>query len=267
MEWVTTVDDATVLVSREGAAATVTLNRPQRKNAIDEPTWGALRDALRDLDAEQETRAIVITGAGDAFCAGADLGSGSTEPHQLKRMHYINEAAMAVYELDTPTIAKVNGVAVGAGWNLALGCDLVIASSEARFNQIFARRALSVDFGGSWLLPKLVGLQQAKRLALLADFVGAQEAYELGLVTWVKAPDELDEFVAETAAQLADSPPIALTQTKKLLNEGADSTFREALENEARAQAINFATADVSAAYSAFTEGTQPVYTGQWALS
>ncbi len=258
--------DSTVLLSREEAVATITLNRPHRKNAIDDVTWDALHDALREVGRDQQIRVVVVTGAGGDFCAGADISSDREESHPLPRMQRVNEVALALHELAKPTIAKVDGVAVGAGWNLALGCDLVAASGTARFSQIFAHRALSLDFGGSWLLPRLVGLQQAKRLALLAEFIDAEEAHQLGLVTWVKPDDELDEFVAETAERLAASPPVALAQTKKLLNEGATATLREAVENEARAQAVNFATEDVAAAFLAFKDKTEPEYTGRWAV-
>ncbi|WP_263993536.1 enoyl-CoA hydratase/isomerase family protein, partial [Mycolicibacterium fallax] len=118
------------------------------------------------------------------------------------KLRRLTDVALALHELAVPTIAKVTGVAVGAGWNLALGCDLVVATPESRFCQIFAKRGLSVDLGGSWLLPKLVGLQQAKRLVLLADMIDAAEAHQLGLVTWVKNADEIDGFVDELAGRL-----------------------------------------------------------------
>lgn len=262
----TAVDEQVVLLSREGAVSTVTLNRPHRKNAIDGATWAALQQALRAAADDDETRVVVITGAGGAFCAGADLSGDRSGEHPLRRMHAVNDVALLLHDLPKPTVAKVDGVAVGAGWNLALGCDLVAASTEARFSQIFARRGLSLDFGGSWLLPRIVGLQQAKRLALLADFIGAEEARELGLVTWVKAPDELDGFVTDVAQRLAAGAPVALAQSKALLNQGIDQTLREALENEARAQTINFATEDAPAAFQAFLDRTEPTFTGRWAV-
>jgi 2-(1,2-epoxy-1,2-dihydrophenyl)acetyl-CoA isomerase len=181
-------------------------------------------------------------------------------------MRAINETALLLHELAVPTVAKVTGVAVGAGWNLALGCDLVVATPESRFSQIFARRALSLDFGGSWLLPRLVGLQQAKRLALLAEMIDAAEAKSLGLVTWVVPDAEIDAFVADLAGRLAAGPPVALAQSKALLNENADRTLREALAGEARAQAVNFATADAPAAFRAFRDKTEPRFTGEWAV-
>jgi 2-(1,2-epoxy-1,2-dihydrophenyl)acetyl-CoA isomerase len=260
---VAAAEESTVLVSRDGQVATVTLNRPRRKNAVDEACGNALLDALRSVERDPDVRVVVLTGAGGAFCSGADLTSEHSFPHPLPRMEWFNEIVLAVFELSKPTIAKVDGVAVGAGWNLALGCDLVAASTAARFSQIFVRRALSVDFGGSWLLPRLVGLHQAKRLALLGEFVDAAEARELGLVTWVRPPEELDEFVAGIAGQLAASAPIAVAQTKALLNAGSAATVREALENEARAQSINFATEDFATALKAFQDGTTPEYTGR----
>jgi enoyl-CoA hydratase/carnithine racemase len=182
-------------------------------------------------------------------------------------MRVLSDVALRLHELPIPTIAQVDGVAVGAGWNLALGCDFVVATPEARFSQIFARRGLSLDLGGSWLLPKLVGLQQAKRLALLGDLIDAFEAHSLGLVTWVVPAGELDHFVGELGARLAAGPPIALAQTKALLNEGADRTLRDAVANEARAQAMNFATADAPEAKAAFAAKRTPKFTGQWAVT
>ena len=136
----------------------------------------------------------MITGAGGAFCSGADIST-PEDIHPRHKLRRLTDVALALHELTVPTIAKVTGVAVGAGWNLALGCDFVVATPESRFCQIFSKRGLSVDLGGSWLLPKLVGLQQAKRLVLLADMIDADEARSLGLVTWVKAADEIDAFV------------------------------------------------------------------------
>ncbi|ELP69915.1 enoyl-CoA hydratase/isomerase family protein [Streptomyces turgidiscabies Car8] len=245
---------------------TLTLNRPHRKNALDAELWVALRDALTDAGRDRDVRALVVTGAGGAFCSGADISGGLSSAHPLYRMRTLSEVALQLHELPVPSIAKVTGVAVGAGWNLALGCDLVVATPEARFSQIFARRGLSLDLGGSWLLPKLVGLQQAKRLALLAETIGAEEAKSLGLVTWVVAADEVDPFVEELGARLVAGAPVALAQTKALLNEGADRTLRDALAGEARAQGVNFATADVSEAFSAFTEQREPSFDGRWAV-
>ncbi len=263
----TTVTDGHVLRcdDRDGVR-TLTLNRPRLKNAINRELWLALRESLTAAGDDRGVRALVITGAGGSFCSGADL-SARDETHPTYRMRRLTDVALLLNELPVPTIAKVSGVAVGAGWNLALGCDLVVATPESTFSQIFSKRGLSLDLGGSWLLPKLVGLQQAKRLTLLAEMIDAEEARALNLVTWVVPAGEIDAFVTDLAGRLAAGPPIALAQSKALLNEGADSTLREALANEARAQGVNFATADTRAAYAAFAERREPTFTGRWALS
>jgi enoyl-CoA hydratase/carnithine racemase len=258
--------DDVLLTSRDSGVLTLTLNRPQRKNALNGELWDALREQLTVARDDDEVRALVVTGAGGAFCAGADLSGGVATGHPLDRMRKVNEIALLLHELPIPVVAKVDGVAVGAGWNLALGCDMVVATPGARFSQIFAKRGLSLDFGGSWLLPKLVGLQQAKRLALLAEMIDAAEAHRLGLVTWVVAAEEIDGFVTDLGKRLAAAAPVAIRQSKALLNEGADSTLPAALAGEARAQAVNFATADASAAFAAFNEKREPDFTGEWTV-
>ncbi len=245
---------------------TLTLNRPHRKNAIDPELWIALRDALDAAGHDRGVRALVITGAGGSFCSGADI-SVPEDIHPKYKLQRLTDVALALHELEIPTVAKVTGVAVGAGWNLALGCDLVVATPESTFCQIFSKRGLSIDLGGSWLLPKLVGLQQAKRLTLLAETIDAAEARALNLVTWVVSAAEIDAFVDDLADRLAAGPPVALAASKALLNEGADRTLRDALANEARAQVGNFATADARAAYAAFAQKRDPSFTGQWLLS
>jgi enoyl-CoA hydratase/carnithine racemase len=263
---VSTPDDPVLLVDDRGGVRTLTLNRPRRKNAINPDLWIALRDALHQAGRDRGVRALVITGAGGSFCSGADI-SVPDDTHPKYKLQRLTDVALALHELPVPTVAKVAGVAVGAGWNLALGCDLVVATPESTFCQIFSKRGLSIDLGGSWLLPKLVGLQQAKRLALLAETIDAAEAQALNLVTWVVSATEIDGFVEDLAGRLAAGPPFALAQTKSLLNEGVDSTLRDALAGEARAQIGNFATADAAAAYAAFAEKREPSFTGRWALS
>jgi enoyl-CoA hydratase/carnithine racemase len=259
-------EESVLLCSDRNGVRTLTLNRPQRKNAINRELWIALADALTAAGNDRGVRAVVITGAGGAFCSGADIAS-PDDTHPVYKLQRLTDVALALHELSVPTIAKVTGVAVGAGWNLALGCDLVAATPESTFSQIFAKRGLSVDLGGSWLLPKIVGLQQAKRLALLAETIDAAEAHALNLVTWVVSAPQIDDFVTDIADRLAAGPTIALAQTKALLNEGADRTMREALANEARAQGVNFATGDAREAYAAFAERRDPSFTGRWAVS
>jgi enoyl-CoA hydratase/carnithine racemase len=258
-------DQPVLLCSDRDGVRTLTLNRPRRKNAINRELWIALAEALIAAGKDSGVRVVVITGAEGAFCSGADIST-PDDSHPVHKLQRLTDVALALHELPKPTIAKVNGVAVGAGWNLALGCDLVVASAESTFSQIFSKRGLSVDLGGSWLLPKIVGLQQAKRLVLLAETIDAGEAQALGLVTWTVPADEIDAFVTDLAGRLAAGPPIALAHSKALLNEGGDRSMREALAGEARAQVGNFATVDSAEAYAAFAAKREPTFTGQWAV-
>ncbi|MGW6117853.1 enoyl-CoA hydratase/isomerase family protein [Nocardia sp. NPDC055165] len=256
-------NEPVLLIDHTDGVRTLTLNRPHRKNAISTPLWHALRAALHDIANDRDVRAVVLTGAGEAFCAGADIAAteGMDEfPDPTRELHTINDTVRMLHELPVPTLAKVRGVAVGAGWNLALACDLVVANTQARFCQIFARRALSVDCGGSWLLPRLVGLQQAKRLALLAEMIDSEQARELGLVTWVQPDETIDEFADDLARRLAAGPPTALRQTKDLLNAGTDRTLGEALDAEAAAAGVNLTGADVIEAFAAYAEKREPRY-------
>jgi 2-(1,2-epoxy-1,2-dihydrophenyl)acetyl-CoA isomerase len=257
-----------VLLDSESGVATITLNRPERKNAVDGGMWLTLIDMLHRVRNDPGIRVVILQGAGGDFCAGADVAKSSQVEHPMSRLRRIGDVAQALFDLPMPVIAKVDGVAAGAGCNMALACDLVVASDSARFSEIFTKRGLSIDFGGSWMLPRIVGLQQAKRLALLAEVIGVDEAERLGLVTWVRPADELAGFVAEIARRLAESPPVALQQTKALLNQGVGVDLPTAIRNETAAQAVNFATEDAPAAFRAFLDKTEvPTYSGRWALS
>ncbi len=259
----------TIDVTRaDGGIVTITLNRPEKKNAINAPMWNELLATFREIGSNESVdRVVVLTGAGGAFCSGADLSGGlnvSDRPrHQLYNMRHVTDVAMALHRLPQPTIAKVGGVAAGAGANLALGCDLIVASDEARFTEIFAKRGLSLDAGGSWILPRLVGLHRAKELAFFADIISAKEAEALGLVNRVVPAGELDAFVDDWAAKLAAGPPIALAQTKWLLNNSLQVTLEQALEGEGMAQTVNSATADTDEALAAFLEKRPPRFTGR----
>src|ERR1700744_5116436 len=206
-----------LLCSDRDGVRTLTPNRPRRKNAINRELWIALAQALIDADKDAHVRVVVITGAAGAFCSGADIAT-PDDSHPVHKLQRLTDVALALHQLPVPTIAKVAGLAVGAGWNLALGCDLVVATPESTFCQIFAKRGLSMDFGGSWLLKKIVGLQQAKRLTLLAETIDADEALALNLVTWVVAGGEIDAFVDDLADRLAAGPAIWLGQNKGRLN-------------------------------------------------
>lgn len=248
-----------ILVERAGGVVTVTLNRPERKNAVAGPMWKGLREVFEDVAGRSADRVVVVTGAGGNFCSGADLGPGAGEGgHPLDGMRDVAGAALALHRLAKPTVARVDGVAVGAGMNLALGCDLVVATERARFSQIFVKRALSVDFGGSWLLPRLVGVQKAKELVLLGGMYNASDLAAMGLVNRVVPVDQLDEAVGEWTDQLANGPRLALSMSKTLLNKSLETSMDQALEAEAQAQAVNLTGPDIAEALVAFREKRPP---------
>ena len=258
----------TLIVERSGGVVTVTMNRPERKNAANGTMWRELQAVLDDVAADHAVRALVLTGAGGAFCSGADLSDPSDvagrpgDPY-LVQMRALADLALRLHRLPKPTIAKVGGVAAGAGMSMALGCDLVVASESARFSQIFSKRGLSIDFGASWLLPRLIGLHKAKELAFFADILSASEAEAFGLVNRVVPDGELDGFVDVWARRLAEGPTLALSMTKTLLNNSMAVSMDQALEDEARAQATNFGTRDTREALTAFVERRPPSFEGR----
>ena len=253
----------TLLVTRHDGVVTVTFNRPHRKNALTTRMIESLGVVLAEVGGRREDRVLVLTGAGGAFCSGADLADPDS-PAQgdtgsaLTRVRRVGDVALALHRLRKPTIAKVDGVAVGAGLGLALGCDLVVASEHARLSVIFVRRGLSPDSGTSWLLPRLVGMARAKELAFLGDILDAATARELGLVGRVVPVETLDATVDELAARLADGPAMALSLTKQLLGNAWTSSLDDALEHEAQAQAVNLAGPDTTEAFRAFLDKREP---------
>jgi len=259
----------TIAVERHEGVVTVTLDRPRRKNAAIPQMWEELLAALTAIGRSTADRCVVMTGAGGNFCSGADIeslasraGDGEAR-HPLAMMGEVRDVLLALHHLPQPTIAKVRGVAVGIGMNLALACDLVAAAEDARFSEIFARRGLSVDGGGSWSLPRRVGMHRAKEIVLLADIVPAAEAERIGLVNRVVAGAEIDGFVDAWARRLAAGPPIALAQSKRLLDGAAAISLRQALDDEGAAQAVNLATRDTAEALAAWLEKREPRFEGR----
>jgi len=264
-----------VRVERDGHVATVVISNPRRKNAFRAEMWGQLTDACQALADDPAVWVVALTGDGEDFCSGADVSGGAAVgdtgadrpadavgPGPLDHMRAIGRTVLAVHELAKPVVARVDGVAAGAGMNLALAADIVVASDRARFSEIFARRGLTVDFGGSWLLPRLVGLHRAKELVLLADMWSAADLHALGLLNRVVPVEELDATVADIAGRLAAGPPVALSLSKKLLNAGLSSTLSQAVESEAQAQGVNRGTKDTLEAMMAFLEKRPPVFRG-----
>lgn len=251
-----------VVVDRRNGISTVTLNRPDRLNAVTSEMWTRLAEVFAGEAAAPEVRVLVVTGAGRAFCSGADLSGSDRKIHPLDAMRTVGDAALALHRIPKPTVAAVNGPAVGAGMNLALACDLVIASEDARFAQLFVKRAMSVDFGGSWVLPRLVGMQKAKELVMLGEMISAVEGERLGLVNRVVPGGELAETVARLATRLAAGPRLALSLSKALLSKSFEMSLDQALEAESQAQAVNLAGPDMREAMRAFREKRDPEFGG-----
>jgi len=249
-----------------------TLNRPQRRNALSLSLWRGLRALFQEVARRPEDRVLVLQGAGGSFCSGGDLAPEPGEP--LPRLDSVAAAALTslrndvgrtaleLHALEKVSIACVEGTAAGAGANLAFACDLTYAASDARFGLVFVGRGLSLDFGGSWLLPRLVGLKRAKQLALFGDWLGAPEAERWGLVNEVFAPEALVEAVRLRAARLARQAPLALSVVKKALDRGAAGSLADALESEALAQAALTSTRDFEEAMRAFSGKREPDFKG-----
>jgi len=254
----------TLIIERAAGVLTVTLNRPERLNAAPPLMWRELVEVFTEARHRPEDRVVVVTGAGGSFCAGADLNDADAgRAHPLVYMRLVDDAALALHRLPQPSIAKVEGVAVGAGCNLAFGCDLVVASAQARFSEIFSRRGLSLDFGGTWLLPRRVGLHKAKELAFFGEILTGPEAAEFGLVNRVVPSEELDSFVGDWALRLASGPPLALSATKAMLNDSFSLGFAEALEREGTTQVMNLVSEDGREAILAFLEKREADFKGR----
>lgn len=255
----------TIDVSDDGPVRRLVLAHPGRRNAITVPGFDRLAEELRGFE-QSAARVLVVTGAGGDFSSGVDLGAdqiGTSAVDNAEVMKHPAAAALALHRTTKPTVAAVDGVAYGAAMNLAIGCDVVIATERARFAQIFVRRGLTVDFGGTWLLPRLVGLARARELALTGREVGAAEALSMGLVSRVVGPGELREATDETARSLAAGAPLAQSFIKSGLSRAASLTFEQALRLEEQAQAVLLGTEDLREAVEAFFDGRDPEFRGR----
>ncbi|HET7030321.1 MAG TPA: enoyl-CoA hydratase-related protein [Candidatus Limnocylindrales bacterium] len=256
---------ADLRVETADAVATITLDRPDALNALTVPLKDALLDAFRAVARDDAVRAVVLTGAGRAFCAGQDLRE-RLEPDALPladeiRRRY-NPIIRAMRELPKPIVGAINGVAAGAGASLAFACDIRIAAEGASFLLAFGRVGLIPDSGATWILPRLIGWSKAAELALTTDPLSAADAEGLGLVARVVAADELASAAHALAARLASGAPRALALTKAALDASAGASFDEQLEREADLQGEAGATADHAEGIAAFTERRPPRFRG-----
>jgi 2-(1,2-epoxy-1,2-dihydrophenyl)acetyl-CoA isomerase len=246
--------------------ATLTLDRPPR-NAMDGQLANELATALEDASDDDAVRAVVLTGAGKAFCAGGDLkvlADELAEPEAARAfMRACHRCILAIAEMEKPVVAAVNGDAAGAGWSLALACDLIVAATEARFIMAFVRVGLVPDLGGAWQLTQLVGQHKAREWMMLGDVVTAADAERFGVVNRVVAADAVLPTAEALATQLAAGPARSLALMKGMVSRYGSLSLPDALDDEAEAQAIAAQTEDFQEGVEAFQEKRPPVFKGK----
>lgn len=254
----------------DNRVASITLNRPDNYNAMTDLMRGELLAAIRQSDANSEVRAIVITGAGRGFCSGGDMKEklAAVErgelPDASSKMNPIrNQIVMALRTSRKPFIAAVNGIASGGGMNIALACDIRIASTDAKFSQSFAKRGMHPDWGSTYFLPRLISTAKACELIWSGRTIDAHEAFDLGLVSELTAPEELMATATSLATQFAAGPPIAIGLAKQAIYRNVDADLADALEFESYAQLICAETDDIKEGITAFLEKRAPDFQGR----
>jgi 2-(1,2-epoxy-1,2-dihydrophenyl)acetyl-CoA isomerase len=246
--------------------ATITLNRPDVYNALNDGITYELQDALKAVAKDDQVRVVVLTGEGKAFCSGQDLkaASGQEKRSFIDSLHKrYNPIIRAMRNLPKPIVGRINGVAAGAGCSLALACDVIVAVEEASLIEIFVNIGLVPDSGSSYFLPRLVGMAKAFELCAMGSKVKAKEAFEMGLITKVVAADQLDNAVKEYTDHFAKAPTKAIGLIKKMLNKSATSTLDEMLEYEAYSQEIAGQSHDYKEGVTAFLEKRKPAFLGK----
>ena len=257
-----------ILIANDDGVRTLTLNRPEVLNSFTRELGRELQVALQDIAADDRVRAVLLTGAGRGFCAGQDLAEAMPKDGEMPDLgDFVRETwnpiVSAIRHLEKPVICAVNGVAAGAGANLALACDILFASTDATFVQSFAKIGVIPDSGGTFILPRLVGLHRATVLTMLAQKVTAEQAKEWGLVHEVVAPDRLLETAMKTAQYLATQPTRALGMIKRAFNQSMGVDLDEQLTLEEELQREAGQTADYAEGVNAFLEKRKPLFTGR----
>lgn len=258
-----------LLESREGPIVTLTMNRPDRLNALNNELSTALNDALAGIAADASVHVVILTGAGRAFCAGGDLaviGAGRAKRDETELAPILRSGMQAVLKLRTmpqPVIAAVNGPAAGAGMNLALAADIRVAVEEAVFGQNFAKVGLFPDYGGTYFLPQLVGPAKAAELFYTGDMIDAQTALRLGIVNHIYPADRFKAGVESLAAKIATGPQIAIRAVKQTIFAREHKALAQALEKEVEHQLKCFHSHDCQEGITAFLEKRPPSFRGQ----
>lgn len=255
-----------VVIKKEQGVGWLYMNRPKALNSLTAELSEAIVEAVAELDADPEVRVIVFSGEGRAFCAGGDLGSLKALDNQAAASAFVTMAGKtseALAGCGKPVIAMVNGVAAGAGFNLALACDIVFAAAGVKFIQSFTNIGLAPDCGGHYFLPRAIGSWRAKQAMFEAAPITAEQGKELGFVNEIYAPEELAEATAKYAAMLAKRAPLALAACKRLVNASGLMDLSGLLAAEAEAQSRLVVSADCKEGLAAFAEKRQPEFKGE----
>ena len=268
-------DYEAITLGRRGHVAILTLNRPDRLNALSTALRADVERAVAEVKADDAVRVLVLTGAGRGFCSGADLtGDGAvatgkappmtSQSERLDDLQWMGRWALMWRGLDKPIIGAINGVCAGAGFSTALSCDVRIGSEHARFKSVFIERAISPDSGMSWLLPRIVGDATAADIIFTSRAVGAEEALKLGLLNRLVTADALLEAAIAYADEMTGWPPLALRASKRVLQQNALADFETALRNEVKGLDLaRRAAGDAAESRAAFVEKRKGVYTGR----
>ncbi len=263
-----TTTTETVLLDIADRVATVTLNRPEKLNALDTELMDGLVPAIQKLAEDKEVRCVVITGAGRGFCAGGDIagmssGDALVAEDPIAHLRGREEVSRLLHEMPKPTIAMINGPAAGAGLSIALACDIRIAGESARMGTAFVRVGFSGDYGGTWMLQRLVGTAKARELYFTGDLIDAREAERIGMVNRTVPDDQLAGETRALAERIAKGPPIALARMKQNMNLGLHSDYATLLDAEAEGMVMTGATEDNREALKAFLEKRTPTFHGR----
>lgn len=255
-----------VLVEKKGKVSIIRLNLPDKLNSLGPELRADLKSALRQFRDNKESRVAVLTGQGRAFCAGGDLPEmedGISAVYGVEHMTGCNEIILLIAGIAKPIIAAVNGVAAGAGFSIAMACDLVLASTGASFMQAFAKVGLIPDMGSLYLLPRVVGMHRAKELIWTAKRINADEAWRMGIVNSVVNPEELEPQAMELAEKLAEGPAFAIGLGKTLLSKSLESSLQDMLQCEGLAQSICLQSEDHKEGVKSFHEKRKAVFKGK----
>lgn len=262
-------DFSAIAVQRENQILTITLNRPEQRNAVNAAMRDELLQVLGEAQTDPDVRAVVLTGAGKGFCTGADLSGprreGPSGPGVTRMTMKTSSQRLirALWELEKPVVAAVNGVAAGLGAHLAFCCDFVLAADDSRFIEIFVRRGIAVDAGGAFLLPRLIGLLKAKELVFLGDDLAAADAVQVGLASRVVPAAELMAEAQALATRLAAGPTLAIGLSKRLLQRSLESSIDTCFEEEALAQTLVTQSEDTREGMAAFMQRRDPKFQGR----